>query len=248
MRKPLLKGAPPPTAGCVANIGSTCTTGAPHMSEMSEFPGPHHVASSRLPTSASPGIGRLEAFSDGVIAIIITIMVLELKLPEHHVSEVWNDIIRPMWPKLLAYLWSFVGVGMMWISHHHLLHTLESVPRPLAWLNLHLLFWMSLVPATTALIGEHPLLPAAVATYAFVQGASMTGFLMLRDYARRMTRSDASGRSHDVHATMLRRNLVAVAMHAAAAALSFVWLPLAYALIVGVPLLFMTAPRRRLGL
>ncbi|HEY1392521.1 MAG TPA: TMEM175 family protein [Methylibium sp.] len=187
-------------------------------------------------------MGRLEAFSDGVIAIIITIMVLELKLPEHQVvNSVWADVILPMWPKLLAYLWSFVLVGLMWINHHHLLHSLSSASRPLAWLNLHLLFWMSLVPATTALIGDHPKLPGAVATYALVHGANTCGFLILRRYAQRLSRT-GQARGHSVHTAMFLRNIAGVLMYLGAAACAFLWLPLAYALIAAVPLLFLSSP------
>lgn len=94
---------------------------------------------------------RLEAFSDGVIAIIITIMVLELKVP-HGVT--CNDLL-PLLPVFLSYILSFIYVGIYWGNHHHLLHTVHHVNSKIIWANLHLLFWLSLIPFTTAYMGEN---------------------------------------------------------------------------------------------
>jgi uncharacterized membrane protein len=94
---------------------------------------------------------RLEAFSDGVIAIIITIMVLELKVP--HGSGL--DALQPLLPVFLSYLLSFVNVGIYWNNHHHMLHATKSVSGMVLWANLHLLFWLSLVPFTTGWAGEN---------------------------------------------------------------------------------------------
>ncbi|HKW85428.1 MAG TPA: TMEM175 family protein, partial [Burkholderiaceae bacterium] len=137
----------PRASGILATPSIGPATRMPHTDPA---PAPHDTSSGPPPP---PGIGRVEAFSDGVIAIIITIMVLELKPPQlHAVNSMWTEILVPMWPKLLAYAWSFLAVGSMWINHHHLLNSLRSASRPLAWLNLQLLFWMSLVPVSTALI------------------------------------------------------------------------------------------------
>jgi len=107
------------------------------------------------------GKGRLEAFSDGVIAIIITIMVLELKVP--HGAELSD--LAPLLPILLSYVLSFVNVGLYWNNHHHLLHTVKSVSAKVLWANLHLLFWLSLMPAATAWMGENHFAPLPVAMY-----------------------------------------------------------------------------------
>ena len=104
---------------------------------------------------------RLEAFSDGVIAIIITIMVLELKVPH----EVGIDALAPLAPILLCYVLSFVYVGIYWNNHHHMLHTVRIVTGPILWANLHLLFWLSLIPFATAWMGEHNFAPWPVALY-----------------------------------------------------------------------------------
>src|SRR4051812_30455131 len=95
--------------------------------------------------------GRLEAFSDGVIAIIITIMVLELKVP--HGSELTD--IRPLLPVFLSYVLSFIYIGIYWNNHHHMIHVVKTVTGPILWANLHLLFWLSLVPFGTAWMGEN---------------------------------------------------------------------------------------------
>ncbi len=99
------------------------------------------------------GKTRLEAFSDGVIAIIITIMVLELKVP-HGVSF---EALRPLLPVFLSYVLSFIYVGIYWNNHHHMMHLVETVSGPILWANLHLLFWLSLVPFVTAWMGENQL-------------------------------------------------------------------------------------------
>jgi uncharacterized membrane protein len=105
--------------------------------------------------------GRLEAFSDGVIAILITIMVLELKPP--HEGK-W-EALRPLWPVLTSYVLSFIYLGIYWNNHHHLLQAVRHVNGRILWANLHLLFWLSLVPFATAWMGESHFAPLAVAAY-----------------------------------------------------------------------------------
>ncbi len=107
---------------------------------------------------------RLEAFSDGVIAIIITIMVLELKVPHGDTA----DALVPLIPNFLSYVLSFIYVGIYWNNHHHMLHTCELVTGPILWANLHLLFWLSLFPVTTAWIGDHHLAAAPSVLYGVV--------------------------------------------------------------------------------
>ena len=104
--------------------------------------------------------GRLEAFSDGVFAVIITIMVLELKVP--HGGD-W-EALQPLVPVFLAYILSFVFLGIYWSNHHHLLHLTDRINGAILWANLHLLFWLSLVPFVTGWMGEHraAALPTAI--------------------------------------------------------------------------------------
>ena len=107
------------------------------------------------------GKGRLEAFSDGVIAVIITIMVLELKVPHGETFAA----LAPLIPTVLIYVLSFIYVGIYWNNHHHMLHVCSRVTGPILWANLHLLFWLSLVPFTTAWMGENHFASAPTALY-----------------------------------------------------------------------------------
>ena len=107
---------------------------------------------------------RLEAFSDAVLAIIITIMVLELREP--HATDL--AALRPLFPVMLSYLLSFVYVGIYWSNHHHLLYATEQVSGAILWANLHLLFWLSLIPFVTGWMGENHFAPVPTAAYGVV--------------------------------------------------------------------------------
>ena len=119
--------------------------------------------------------GRLEAFSDGVIAIIITIMVLELKVP--HSPDL--EALRPLVPVLFSYVLSFVFMGIYWNNHHHLLHAVKHVDGRVLWANLHLLFWLSLVPFVTAWMGETGFRAVPVFAYGVVLLMSGTAYFVL---------------------------------------------------------------------
>jgi uncharacterized membrane protein len=108
--------------------------------------------------------GRLEAFSDGVIAIIITIMVLEMKVPH---GDSWQKLL-PLAPTFLSYVLSFVYVGIYWNNHHHMLHATTTVTGAMLWANLHLLFWLSLFPFATGWMGENHFTAAPTALYGLV--------------------------------------------------------------------------------
>jgi uncharacterized membrane protein len=119
--------------------------------------------------------GRLEAFSDGVIAIIITIMVLELHAP-HEISLAG---MRPLIPTFLSYVLSFVFVGIYWNNHHHLLHAVQKINGRTLWANLHLLFWMSLIPFATGWMGENHFAAITVAAYGVVLLMAGVAFTIL---------------------------------------------------------------------
>jgi uncharacterized membrane protein len=104
---------------------------------------------------------RIEAFSDGVIAILITIMVLELKVP--HGTDV--AALAPIWPVFVSYVLSFIYVGIYWSNHHHMFHAVQRVNGAMLWANLHFLFWLSLVPFTTGWMGENHFAPLPTAVY-----------------------------------------------------------------------------------
>lgn len=118
-----------------------------------------------MPRTVNIGKGRLEAFSDGVIAIIITIMVLELKTPEGHDIK---DLIK-VWPVFVNYAISFVYIGIYWNNHHHMMQIVKSINGAVLWANLHLLFWLSIIPFVTAWMGEgHFSYAWPIACYGFV--------------------------------------------------------------------------------
>jgi uncharacterized membrane protein len=120
--------------------------------------------------------GRLEAFSDGVIAILITIMVLELRVPAGTTWSALRDVV----PVLLAYALSFVYLGIYWNNHHHMLAATHRVTGGALWANLHLLFWLSLVPFTTAWMSEHDFPPVPTAVYGIVLLAAAIAYYVLQ--------------------------------------------------------------------
>ncbi len=119
---------------------------------------------------------RLEAFSDGVIAIIITIMVLEMKAPE---GVSWQAI-QPLVPKFLSYVLSFLFIAIYWVNHHHLLHTVSRVSAGIMWANMNLLFWLSMVPFATAWMGENHFAKETITAYAILALLCATAYNILQ--------------------------------------------------------------------
>jgi uncharacterized membrane protein len=122
------------------------------------------------------GKTRLEAFSDGVLAIIITIMVLEMKVP--HGDDL--SALQPLIPVFLSYVLSFVYLGIYWNNHHHMLHTIQHVTGAILWANLHLLFWLSLFPFVTGWMGENHFAPAPTALYGCVMLLAAMAYWILQ--------------------------------------------------------------------
>jgi len=122
------------------------------------------------------GKGRLEAFSDGVLAIIITIMVLELKVPHGETLEA----LLPLLPVFLSYVLSFIYVGIYWNNHHHMLYACQQVSGVMLWANLHLLFWLSLIPFVTGWMGENSFAAAPTALYGVVLLMAAIAYLLLQ--------------------------------------------------------------------
>jgi uncharacterized membrane protein len=158
---------------------------------------------------------RMEAFSDGVIAILITIMVLELRPP--HGTSLAD--LGPLLPKLLSYLLSFAFLAIYWNNHHHLLHAVERVNGRVLWANAHLLFWLSLTPFVTAWMGEHHAAPVPVAIYGAVLFLSAVAYYLLvrallglHGPTSRLARALGSG----------RKEKASLAAYAAAIPLAFV--------------------------
>jgi uncharacterized membrane protein len=161
------------------------------------------------------GTNRLEAFSDGVIAVIITIMVLELKVPR----DTTLASLLATAPQFLAYLLSFLVVAIMWVNHHHLLHAARHADARLLWSNNNLLFWMSLVPFVTAYMGNNYRDPRAVAPYGAVLLLCSIAFLILRAFIAHHHRDDPSLVAY--HRRALRKNLFSTALYATSIPLAF---------------------------
>jgi len=123
------------------------------------------------------GKSRLEAFSDGVIAILITILVLELKVPR----GIDAQALRPLWPVFATYVMSFVYLGIYWNNHHHMLHAVHQVNGRILWANLHLLFWLSLVPFVTGWMGENHFAPLPTAVYGAVLLLAAISYTLLQN-------------------------------------------------------------------
>jgi uncharacterized membrane protein len=182
--------------------------------------------------------GRLEAFSDGVLAIVITIMVLEMKAP-HQAAELAD--LRPVAPLFLSYLLSFVYVGIYWNNHHHMFQVVERVSGGILWANLHLLFWLSLVPFVTAWLGQNRFAPTPVALYGVVLLMAAVAYYVLEQAILR-----APG-GNPVLASAIGRDLkgkFSVACYAAAIGLSLVSRWIACAIYILIALVWLVPDRR----
>jgi len=181
---------------------------------------------------------RLEAFSDGVLAIIITIMVLELKVKPD--SPALADL-KPLLPVFLSYVLSFIYVGIYWNNHHHMFHSTQKVTGGILWANLHLLFWLSLFPFTTSWIGENHLAPTPVAVYGFVLlMAAIAYFILQRSIIAQQGRGSllAAAIGNDW------KGKLSPALYFAAIAFTFVSCWISIGLYVFVALLWLVPDRR----
>jgi uncharacterized membrane protein len=178
------------------------------------------------------GKQRLEAFSDGVIAIIITIMVLELKVP-HEASP---EALQALAPVFLSYALSFLVVAIIWVNHHHMWHLARRVNARVLWLNNHLLFWMSLIPFSTAFMGENHVAPLGVALYGLNLFAANLAFDLLR-------RANARGRDDDaemqkVHRLANWQNLATILLYGISIPLAWISVWASIAIFVGIVILY----------
>jgi uncharacterized membrane protein len=182
--------------------------------------------------------GRLEAFSDGVIAILITIMVLELRMPD--AEPTWRALAAIL-PKLLTYVLSFVFLGIYWNNHHHMLHAAERVSGAVLWANLHLLFWLSLVPLATGWMGEHHTEPVPAAVYGIVLFMAAVAYTILQG------RLIACQGSHATLATAVQgdaKGKLSLLLYALAIPLAFVHHAISDMLYVTVALIWLVPDRR----
>jgi len=181
--------------------------------------------------------GRLEAFSDGVIAIIITIMVLELKVP--HGADL--ESLRPLLPVFLTYVLSYVFVGIYWNNHHHLLHATSRINGTILWANLHLLFWLSLVPFVTGWMGENHFSSLPTAVYGCVMLMAGIAYSIL---ARAIVADQGAGSKLAAAMGKDLKGKLSLALYAAAIPLAFANEWIADAIYVLVALVWLVPDRR----
>ena len=184
------------------------------------------------------GKGRIEAFSDGVIAIIITIMVLELKVP--HGAELAD--LSKLWPVFLSYVLSFTNVGIYWNNHHHLFHAAKKISGGVLWANLHLMFWLSLVPFTTAWAGENHFETMTVAVYAVDLMMCAVAYTILQATLVRVNGGADSAMARALGGDA--KGKISLAAYVLAVPVAFVSTALASALIVIVALIWFIPDRR----
>lgn len=180
---------------------------------------------------------RIEAFSDGVIAIIITIMVFDLKLQEIPTDKtVWSELIK-LAPKFISYAISFLILAIMWVNHHQLFHQIKHTDRKLLWYSIHLLFWMSIVPFGTNFIGSNPWLWQASFFYGIIFFMSALSFSMLRNYV------NTNNLLHDninkqAHLKIRNKNRIALSIYLLAASMSIISVYISFVLFLVVPAMY----------
>src|SRR5258707_758169 len=180
---------------------------------------------------------RLEAFSDGVIAILITIMVLEFRIPH---GAGW-EAIRPLVPIFLVYIMSFVYVGIYWNNHHHMFHATQRINGAVLWANLHLLFWLSLTPFVTGWMGENHFAPLPTAVYGVVLLCAAIAYTLLQNTIIRLEGP------HSKLAAAVKRDVkgkLSLALYAAAIPLAFVNEWISDAIYATVALIWLVPDRR----
>lgn len=181
--------------------------------------------------------GRLEAFSDGVLAIIITIMVLEMKAPEDTTLEALGTVL----PVFLSYVLSFIYVAIYWINHHHLFQATRQISIGVLWANMHLLFWLSLIPFVTSWLGENHLNPVPVAFYGGVLFISAVAFRILER---------ALIRSHDAKTPIARtlnngrKEKVSMVLYLLSIPMAFVHIAISIACYVTVAVIWVVPAKR----
>lgn len=185
----------------------------------------------QIPTS------RIEAFSDGVIAIIITVMVFDLKLQEIPTDKtIWTALIK-ITPKFISYAISFMMLAIMWVNHHQLFHQIKHTDSKLLWYSIHLLFWMSIVPFGTNFIGANPLLWQASFFYGIIFFMSALSFTLLRNYVIKENLLHESI-NKQAHIKIRNKNRVALVIYLLSALVSFVSVYISFILFMIVPTMY----------
>jgi uncharacterized membrane protein len=182
--------------------------------------------------------GRLEAFSDGVIAIIITVMVFDLKFPTAPTEQtIWNDL-QPILPRFLSYALSFLMLAVMWVNHHQLFHQIKHTDHKLLWLNINLLFWMSLIPFCTHFLGSNPVLPYASFVYGLIFFTNALGFTLIRNHVSRKSQLIHESIQKDQMRSVIRKNRLGMIFYLSAALAAFVSVYISFVFFLIVPAMY----------
>ncbi|MCU0425613.1 MAG: TMEM175 family protein [Candidatus Kapabacteria bacterium] len=188
---------------------------------------------------------RLEAFSDGVFSIIITLMVFDIKLPTLETDNTFWQVFLKVLPQLEAYILSFVTIAIIWINHHNILALIKHVDMPLLWYNFHLLFWCTLIPFVNNFIGRYPHLSSASASYGLVSMGVGLSFMLLRRYAGIKAQLMHDHASEELERKVLRGNITSVLLYALATALGFISPYISYAIFAGIAIYYVLPDRVR---
>ena len=181
---------------------------------------------------------RLEAFSDGVIAIIVTIMVLELRAPA---QPTWPALLKVA-PVFLSYGLSFLVAAIMWVNHHHLIHAVRKVTARLLWSNLNLLFWMSLIPFVTDFLGKNYHQPMAASLYGLDLTLCGSSFYLLRTELARQDSGDPN--LSEYHAAMQRKNAFSAALYLLSVPLAYVSVYASFFIFALIPAMYFLPEKR----
>ena len=188
-----------------------------------------------LPPELRPSNRRIESFSDAIFAIVVTIMILEIRVPDELAWENNQQALMQFAALVATYALSFVVIAIFWSNHHYLIFTLPKADRATIWLNNNALFWITLIPIVAQFFGRHPTSPRAVAAYAFVVMTCTISFSLLRRHGARISRNEFH---RSLHRRVFRRIWPAVMAYAAAIPLAFVDIRLAWVCLVVLPALF----------
>lgn len=193
------------------------------------------------------GTDRLEAFSDGVVAIIITIMIIELKLPDLNKNSSAIDIIkhiRHLLPYFITYAFSFMMIAIFWTNHHHMFHLLEKADEPLLWQNFIFLFLLSLIPFATSIVGSNPFIPLSVAIYGVVILLTTLSFTIMQNYSIRKNlihKDEDEGLNRDISKVSFKaraKEIAGTVVYLIAIPLAYINVYLAYVCFVIPPVIF----------
>ena len=196
----------------------------------------------RLPEELRPTNRRIEAFSDGVFAIVITIMVLQISIPDSLAMSNEPTVLQPFAAVLATYALSFVVIAIFWASHHYLIYTLPKADRSTIWLNNYVLFWVTLIPIVARFFGQHPMAPRAAAAWAFTIMMCTIALSFLRLHAQRVSHNELH---KHLHRRVFRKSWPAAVAYAATIPLAFFSMRLVWLCFILLPLLFVLPVTRR---